>query len=538
MKQKVVALFITLLVINVFTVACSKSPHATVQETLLPSEVWIDDDFNESTPGWGLTHFQKIQDGINAVVEGGTVHVSSGTYCENVIVNRTIILIGENKSSTIIDGNYTRNIVVSITTDTVSIEGFTIQNCIYLGQERGGINIDSSFNNVSGVNFRENWIDISIYGMHNKIDSCVFNSSFLNIEIWSNSNSIISNQFSYCYRAISFQASFDNTVENNSILHAYTGILMQESYENRIKNNAISNCLTSTITIGSNSRRNLIVANTLSSSEQGITIDFGSSNNTFFHNTFMNNGVQVSSNLAENTWDNGYPSGGNYWSDCNGTDLYSGRYQNETGSDGIGDTSYSIDENNQDRYPLMKPWTNIAILDISPSKTVVGKGFTLHIYVSVQNQGWNTETLNITAYANATTITTLMNIAITGRNSSTLTLIWNTTGFAKGNYTIWAYAWPVPGEKEIDTADNNCTDGWIVVTWQGDLTDENHLTPPGGVPDMKVDENDLWYFCAAFIDYYKIHVKDANCDFDNNCKIDEDDLWTFCGAFIDYWKAH
>jgi len=56
--------------------------------------------------------------------------------------------------------------------------------------------------------------------------------------------------------------------------------------------------------------------------------------------------------------------------------------------------------------------------------------------------------------------------------------------------------------------------------------------------DFDVDEDDLWYFCAAFIDYYKIHVKDPLCDLDNDCDIDEDDLWTFCSAFIDYWKAH
>jgi hypothetical protein len=42
--------------------------------------------------------------------------------------------------------------------------------------------------------------------------------------------------------------------------------------------------------------------------------------------------------------------------------------------------------------------------------------------------------------------------------------------------------------------------------------------------DSGVDEDDLWYFYGASIDYYRIHVLDANCDFDNNCKIDEDDL--------------
>jgi len=64
-----------------------------------------------------------------------------------------------------------------------------------------------------------------------------------------------------------------------------------------------------------------------------------------------------------NTWDDGYPSGGNYWSDYNGTDYYRGPHQNETGSDGIGDTPYIFintainraNDDNVDRYPLMKP---------------------------------------------------------------------------------------------------------------------------------------------------------------------------------------
>jgi hypothetical protein len=59
---------------------------------------------------------------------------------------------------------------------------------------------------------------------------------------------------------------------------------------------------------------------------------------------------------ARAIWDNGYRSGGNYWSDYNGTDSYKGQYQNETGSDGIGDTPYVIDANNTDNYPLMFPW--------------------------------------------------------------------------------------------------------------------------------------------------------------------------------------
>jgi len=72
----------------------------------------------------------------------------------------------------------------------------------------------------------------------------------------------------------------------------------------------------------------------------------------------------VYSNLV-NTWDNGYPSGGNYWCDYAGGDLYSGPYQNESGSDGIGDTPYIMDASNMDRYPLIYPFGYVPSPDVN-----------------------------------------------------------------------------------------------------------------------------------------------------------------------------
>jgi len=60
-------------------------------------------------------------------------------------------------------------------------------------------------------------------------------------------------------------------------------------------------------------------------------------------------------------WDDDYPSGGNYWSGIAYVDLYSGRYQNESGGDGIGDTFYAINGNDQDRFPLIAP---ISLFDV------------------------------------------------------------------------------------------------------------------------------------------------------------------------------
>jgi parallel beta-helix repeat protein len=89
------------------------------------------------------------------------------------------------------------------------------------------------------------------------------------------------------------------------------------------------------------------------------------SNNVFFHNNFVNNTYPFIYNVYGAAWDDGYPSGGNYWSRYDGTDLRSGSYQNETGFDGIGDTPYAVNSYDMDRYPLMQPYGSVRNLDTS-----------------------------------------------------------------------------------------------------------------------------------------------------------------------------
>jgi len=93
---------------------------------------------------------------------------------------------------------------------------------------------------------------------------------------------------------------------------------------------------------------------------------YESANNTIRHNNFINNTFQVGNMyswfgpviLPPNTWNEAYPSSGNFWSNQSLIDCFSGVYQNETGSDGITDAACTIDVNNQDNYPLMAPTTS------------------------------------------------------------------------------------------------------------------------------------------------------------------------------------
>jgi len=105
------------------------------------------------------------------------------------------------------------------------------------------------------------------------------------------------------------------------------------------------------------SGKNTICSNSIQFNGVEIFFDEGSETNIIYHNNFIDNKLVVSNFWnATNSWDDGYPSGGNYWIDYNGTDLYSGPFQNVTGSDGIGDSPYVIDANNTDRFPLMSPF--------------------------------------------------------------------------------------------------------------------------------------------------------------------------------------
>ncbi|TMI42602.1 hypothetical protein E6H21_00105 [Candidatus Bathyarchaeota archaeon] len=113
-----------------------------------------------------------------------------------------------------------------------------------------------------------------------------------------------------------------------------------------------------------------IIGNNVTLEAVGIHL-FSSTTGHVYNNNLVNNTVQAQDDQpGQNSWDNGYPRGGNYWSDFKGTDKCSGPQQNICPSpDGIGDTTYTF-SSSQDSYPLMKPF----ISDPPANGSTVGGG--------------------------------------------------------------------------------------------------------------------------------------------------------------------
>jgi len=150
----------------------------------------------------------------------------------------------------------------------------------------------------------------------------------------------------------------DSVLENLHLRNNLNGILLYNSSRNIITMNVVERTdYSGNGIVLTDSNFNTISGNMMLTLGTGVRI-INSNNNTLYHNNIFGSLAWVDPYYeATNEWDNGYPSGGNYWSDrvYVNVDLHSGPNQDETGSDGISDIAYSINANNTDRFPLMGP---------------------------------------------------------------------------------------------------------------------------------------------------------------------------------------
>lgn len=193
----------------------------------------------------------------------------------------------------------------------------TIKNMEIIGSEySGGIYHYLSFNNtIIGNNIRDN----GEHGIY---------------QAMANSSTICENTITNSTWGLDFDASYGNVAFGNTITDNEYGIRFISSSDN------------------------MIFENTIVNNDYGFYRWYTCLNNTVYHNNCIYNTIQAYGfgSGSPNVWDENYPSGGNYWSDYDGTDRYRGCDQNVLGSDGIGDTPYVIGVNNVDHYPLIKPY--------------------------------------------------------------------------------------------------------------------------------------------------------------------------------------
>jgi len=174
----------------------------------------------------------------------------------------------------------------------------------------------------------------------------------------------------------------NSTVTNNNITSSWYGIHIVSSSTNIVSgNNLANNTYGGVLIMGSS--YNTFFGNTITNNAYGVLLS-NSSDNLFYHNNFIDNPTQIAEFFLSNStniWDDGYPSGGNFWSDYSDVDIYSGPDQDEPGSDGIWDNPYIINTENQDNYPLIEPW-----IQSSPQNNyLVVRGSNDYIYLRKYN---------------------------------------------------------------------------------------------------------------------------------------------------------
>jgi parallel beta-helix repeat protein len=169
-------------------------------------------------------------------------------------------------------------------------------------------------------------------------------------------NTLVNNSFG----TVEMDQSSINVFSHNEFSGRGNGLYLFKSTRNMFEHNLISRNNNSGILVSFESNNNTFFNNTIShNGGTGLEIWDYSNDNLIYHNKFENNSQQAFNYFnCTNQWDNGYPSGGNYWSDYNGSDVLSGPLQNILGSDGIGDSPYVIPggfQLDKDRYPLLSP---------------------------------------------------------------------------------------------------------------------------------------------------------------------------------------
>jgi len=339
-----------------------------------------------------LQSYTTIQAAINAASDGDTLRVAPATYLENITVNKSVAIVGDQGRTPVIDGG-TSGDVFTVTSDNAMIKFLTIQSAYSLSYSCVKINAQNV--SVIGNNMRD-----CFYGVHaapgfngNRIkENDLTNVRFGAIKIESNNNVVYNNHVHDIYRGIWVWGNVTANVLCNNTVTGFDneGILMTGSdswlYSNVVTgDNNPSTGEFAIMLMGA--VNNAVTANIMRECQYGLFLINGANNNRIHHNNFIDNSCHavidtVLSPSISTTWHNGY--GGNYFSGHTGVDA---------NNDGIIDnTPYIVPDANcngqqdQDPYPLVGIWGPIpGNVDGSPNGLITISDVTYLINYLNQN---------------------------------------------------------------------------------------------------------------------------------------------------------
>jgi len=228
--------------------------------------------------GSGEGNYTKIQDAIDDASDRDTVFVydDSSPYYENIIINISINLLGEDKNTTIIDGNKNDDVVYLIS-DSVRISDFTIINSSGSSEGSGaGIRICSNFNNITNNIISNNSCGIQIWAdnYYNMFYGNIINYCWYGIigALWNFDNqNILYNTISNIKRdGISFYSSDYINIIGNTIENCGLGINLNDCDFHNITENTISKNSLDGVFL-TNCRNITIIRNKFSDHSDGIS---------------------------------------------------------------------------------------------------------------------------------------------------------------------------------------------------------------------------------------------------------------------------
>lgn len=224
--------------------------------------------------GNGPGNYSTIQSAIDDANDGDTVFVydDSSPYYENIIIEKSITIRGENKNSTIITVITSANNTygVNIAADAVSISRFTIQNFSH------GIYLTSNNNQISDNIFRDNSFGIETY----------YDNLSTSIPPQFGHNTIMNNYFINNTNSIFGVSGWNNTVEGNIISQSSIGVTLGATVNTIFSLNHISENFVGIIVLGS--YNTTVYQNNFSDNELGV-LTFGTSADNILQNNFIGN---------------------------------------------------------------------------------------------------------------------------------------------------------------------------------------------------------------------------------------------------------